>query len=79
MRKYLVVASTARGWWCWVIRGIMARVLISSPIQASSQCELVNVMVVPRPSPNKRVIRTYGFISVGGILTFIFGVWAQQL
>ena len=37
VRKYFVVASTARGWWCCAIRGTIARVLISSPIQASSQ------------------------------------------
>ena len=48
VRKYFVVASIARGWWCWAIRGMMARVLISRPIQASSQCELVAVIVVPR-------------------------------
>lgn len=56
-RKYLVVASTARGWWCCTMRGIMARVLISSPIQARSQWELVNVIVVPRPSPNSKVAK----------------------
>lgn len=55
----------------------MARVFISSPIQASSQCELANVMVVPRPNPSRRVVKTYGFISIGGGSTFIFGVWAQ--
>lgn len=49
VRKYLVVASIARGWGCWAIIGRMARVLISSPIQASSQCELAKVIVVPRP------------------------------
>lgn len=49
VRKYLVVASTARGWWCWARRGRIARVLISRPIQASSQWELVNVIVVPKP------------------------------
>lgn len=54
VRKYLVVASTARGWWCWAIRGIMARVLISRPIQAMSQCELVAVIVVPSSRPNNR-------------------------
>lgn len=52
VRKYFVVASTARGWWCWAIRGIMARVLISRPIQARSQWELANVIVVPNPRPN---------------------------
>lgn len=79
VRKYLVVASTARGWWCWAISGIMARVLISSPIQARSQCELINVIVVPRPSPNNKVAKMYGFISKGRILTNMFGVWAQKL
>lgn len=32
----------------------MARVLISSPIQAMSQCELVAVIMVPRNRPNSR-------------------------
>ena len=58
VRKYLVVASTARGWWCWVIRGIMARVLISSPIQARSQCELANVTLVPSPREIRRTDKT---------------------
>lgn len=35
----------------------MARVFISRPIQASSQCELANVIVVPKPSPNNRVAK----------------------
>lgn len=49
VRKYLVVASTARGW-CWrAIRGIIANVLISKPIQAKSQWELEKVNTVPRP------------------------------
>ncbi len=79
VKKYLVVASTARGWWCWAIRGIMARVFISSPIQARSQWELANVIVVPRPSPNSKVAKMYGFISKGRSLTNMFGVWAQKL
>lgn len=54
VRKYLVVASTARGWWCWAIKGMMARVLISRPIQAISQWELVAVIVVPSRRPNSR-------------------------
>lgn len=49
MRKYLVVASTARGWCFWAMRGMMASVLISNPIQARSQCELIKVRVVPSP------------------------------
>ena len=79
VRKYLVVASTARGWWCWAMRGIMASVLISKPIQASSQCELANVIVVPRPRPNSRRAIMYGFINRGRTLTYMFGAWAQEL
>lgn len=79
VRKYLVVASTARGWWCWDIRGIIARVLISRPIQARSQCELAKVIVVPRPRLKKRSETMYGLISKGGILTNMSGVWAQKL
>lgn len=58
---------------------MMARVFISRPIHARSQCELANVIVVPRPRPNNRVTKMYGFISKRRILTNIFGVWAQEL
>lgn len=54
-RKYFVVASTARGCGRCAIKGMMARVFISRPIQARSQCELANVIVVPRPSPSSRM------------------------
>lgn len=57
VRKYLVVASTARGWWVWAMSGMMASVLISRPIQAKNQCELVMVTVVPSPSPKIMVAR----------------------
>lgn len=57
----------------------MARVLISNPIQASSQCELANVIVVPSPRLNIIIESTYGFISKGRILTNMFGVWAREL
>lgn len=57
----------------------MARVLISSPIQASSQCELANVIVVPRPRLIRKMEITYGLISKGRILTIMFGVWARKL
>lgn len=79
VRKYFVVASTARGWWSRAMRGRMAKVLISSPIQASSQCELANVTVVPRPRLIRKMEITYGLISKGGILTIMFGVWARKL
>lgn len=36
VKKYFVAASTARGWWDLEIRGMMASVLISSPVQALS-------------------------------------------
>lgn len=57
VRKYFRVASTARGWWYWAISGIMARVLISRPIQARNQWELANVIVVPRPRVNNKVAK----------------------
>lgn len=76
VKKYFVVASIARGWCCWAIRGIIARVLISNPIHAISQCVLVVVIVVPRSKPNIREAVMYGFICKGGILTSIFRVWA---
>lgn len=79
IKKYLVVASTARGWWCWAIRGKMARVLISRPIQARSQCELINVRVVPMPSASSRVVSVIAVISRRRILTNMFGVWAREL
>lgn len=63
VRKYLVVASTARGWWLCVIRGRMARVFISRPIHARSQWELANVIMVPRPRLYRKMDKTYGFIS----------------
>lgn len=37
VRKYFVAASMARGWGVFVIRGIIASVLISRPIQAKIQ------------------------------------------
>lgn len=37
VRKYFVAASVARGWCCFEIIGIMARVFISRPIQAIIQ------------------------------------------
>lgn len=58
VRKYLVVASTARGWCCCAIRGMMASVLISSPIHAKSQWELASVRVVPIPRLESRTAST---------------------
>lgn len=61
------------------IKGKMARVLISSPIQARSQCELISVNVVPSVRLNNIIPSMIGLISKGGSLTYIFGVWAQKL
>lgn len=47
IRKYLVAASVDRGVKLGIIIGIMASILISSPIHISNQCELNNVISVP--------------------------------
>lgn len=52
-----MVASTARGWCCCAIRGTIAKVLISNPIQAKIQCELEKVNVVPRPRLDIKITR----------------------
>lgn len=56
--KYFMVASAARGWWCWAIRGMIARVLISNPIQAIIQWLLEKVIMVPNPRLNSKMART---------------------
>lgn len=53
--------------------------LISRPIQTRSQCDPINVRVVPRPKLEIRIVNTIGFISKGRILTNMVGVWAQKL
>lgn len=77
--KYLVVASTARGWWFFDIIGRIANVLISSPIQANSQWELEKVIAVPSPRLEIKAVKIKGLISKGRGLTNMFGVWAQKL
>ena len=79
MRKYLIVASTARGWCFWAISGRIARVFISSPIQARSQWELEKAKIVPMPRVKTSEKTTKGCISKGRGLTNMFGVWAQKL
>lgn len=64
-RKYLIEASMARGWWDFEMSGIMARVLISSPVQAIIQWLLEIVMVVPRRRLRKEISFACGFISRG--------------
>lgn len=58
---------------------MIAKVLISKPIHASSQCELVAVILVPKAKARKKKIMMYGCISKGRGLTNMFGVWAQKL
>lgn len=79
VRKYFVAASMARGCGVCVIKGIMASVLISRPIQASSQWWLIRVIVVPVARLRRRMTAAVGFISKGRGLTYIVGVWAQEL
>ena len=64
-RKYLIAASIARGWWGFEIRGMIARVLISSPVQAITQWVLEIVIVVPRSRLRLEISVAWGFISRG--------------
>lgn len=64
-RKYLVAASIARGWWDFEMRGRMASVLISRPVQAVIQWLLESVMVVPRSRLVMKISFAWGFISRG--------------
>lgn len=61
------------------MRGKIARVLISRPIQASSQWELTNVREVPVPSARSRMVSVITVISRRRTLTNMFGVWARKL
>lgn len=64
-KKYLIAASMARGWWYFEIRGMIARVLISSPAQAIIQWLLEIVIVVPRSKLKMEIDFVCGFISRG--------------
>lgn len=79
VRKYFVAASIARGCGVTVINGIMAKVLISRPIQANSQWLLAIVIVVPRIRLIIRTKSVVGLIDKGRGFTYIVGVWAQEL
>lgn len=57
----------------------MANVLISMPIQASSQWVLDKVIVVPRPRLITKIDCVRGDINKGWILTIVFGVWTRKL
>lgn len=64
-RKYLVAASMARGWCDFEISGRIARVLISSPVQAIIQWLLEIVIVDPRSRLRVKTSFAWGFISRG--------------
>lgn len=64
-RKYLVAASIDRGWWDLAISGRMARVLISSPVQAVTQWLLESVIVDPRRRLMVQISFACGFTSRG--------------
>lgn len=65
--KYLMADSVDRGWFGWVIIGIMASVLISKPIHAKSQWLLSRVRDVPINRLMEMIINTYGDISMGRV------------
>lgn len=65
-RKYLIAASIARGWWVFEMRGMIARVLISSPVQAVIQWLLEIVIVVPSRRLRMEINFACGLISRGG-------------
>lgn len=56
--KYLIADSILRGWWGFVISGIIANVLISSPIQAVNQWLLISVIVVPNNRLKDIIVNT---------------------
>lgn len=64
-RKYLMDASTARGWWDFEMRGIIASVLISNPVHAITQWLLEMVIVEPVIRLSVQISLAWGFISKG--------------
>lgn len=77
VRKYLVAASVARELCVLVSNGIMANIFISNPVHTKNQCELIMTSMVPRNIVDRIRSKIKGFISMGGIITNIFGVWAR--
>lgn len=65
VRKYLVAASMARGWWDLEIMGRIASVLISRPAQAVIQWLLEIVIVVPNSKLEMKINFAWGVISRG--------------
>ena len=67
VRKYLVVASVARGLYFFIIMEIIASIFISNLIQMSSQWELIMTIIVPSKMVDRVMIKMIGFISTGRI------------
>ena len=65
VRKYLMAASIARGWWDFERSGIIAKVLTSKPVQAKIQWLLDIVMLVPIIKLMVEISFAWGFISRG--------------
>lgn len=65
MRKYFVAASIARGWGFLIIRGIIARALISRPNQASNKWWLVMVITDPVARLKEKISSAWGVIRKG--------------
>lgn len=52
-----------------VMRGRMARVLISRPVQARNQCVLAKTVAAPRPRDMRKIVNAFIDISKGGGFT----------
>lgn len=78
-RKYLVVASVARGWCDFEINGTMAIMLISNPSQASNQWLLFIVIRVPVIIARSRTILISGDISKGWMWPTFSGYGPESL
>ena len=72
IKKYLVVASVARGWWVVISRGRNASVLISNPSHTKNQLDLINTIPVPVNIVSKKRRRISGLISKRGNLAHHF-------
>lgn len=77
VKKYLVAASVVRGLCVLVSNGIIANIFISNPVHTKNQCELIITNMVPKNIVNRIRRKIRGFISMGGVITNIFGVWAR--
>jgi len=63
--KHLPAASVARGWWDLEMRGMIARVLMPSPVQAVIQWLLEILTVVPSSKLRDELHFACGLISRG--------------